>query len=157
MFENDLSILVRLLVIVILAGLIGWERETTGKAAGLRTHILVGVGAVLFVVLGEAFVEKFRAYDQNMQFDPIRIVEAIVTGISFLGAGIIFVARESTKVKGLTTAASIWATSAVGMAVALERYFLAVGSTVLIFSILRFLALWEIRSYDENSEKESEN
>ena len=56
MFENDLSILVRLLVIVILAGLIGWERETTGKAAGLRTHILVGRGAVLFLVLGEAFV-----------------------------------------------------------------------------------------------------
>lgn len=157
MFENDLSILIRLLVIVVLAGFIGWERETTGKAAGLRTHILVGVGAVLFVVLGEAFVVKFRAYDQNMQFDPIRIVEAIVTGISFLGAGIIFVAQKKGRVQGLTTAASIWATSAVGMAVALERYFLAIGSTVIIFSILRFLVLWEIRSYGKNAENESES
>ncbi len=157
MFENDLSIPIRLLVIVILAGLIGWERETTGKAAGLRTHILVGVGAVLFVVLGEAFIEKFRHYEPSMQFDPIRIVEAIVTGISFLGAGIIFVAREKGRVKGLTTAASIWATSAVGMAVALERYFLAIGSTVIIFSILRFLVFWEIRNDDKNTENEPES
>lgn len=149
MFESDLSIFLRLLAITVLAGTLGWERETTGKAAGLRTHILVGIGAVLFVALGEIFVERFRAYDQVMRFDPIRIVEAIVTGISFLGAGIIFVARDQGKVKGLTTAASVWATSAVGIAVGLERYFLAFGSTVIIFIVLRFLALWEIRNRDE--------
>ena len=151
MFENDLSILARLLTVVVLTGILGWERETTGKAAGLRTHILVGVGSVLFVVLGEAFVEKFRHYDELMRFDPIRIVEAIVTGISFLGAGIIFVSREQGRVKGLTTAASIWATSAVGMAVALERYFLAVGSTVIIFSVLRFLLMLDIRNENKKN------
>jgi putative Mg2+ transporter-C (MgtC) family protein len=104
--------------------------------------------------LGEAFIENFRHYEPVMRFDPIRIVEAIVTGISFLGAGIIFVARDKGRVQGLTTAASIWATSAVGMAVALERYFLAVGSTVIIFIVLRFLLFLEIKGSDKKSEDE---
>lgn len=145
MWENDLSIFLRLLIVIVLAGALGWEREATGKSAGLRTHILVGVGSVLFVLIGEMFVEKYRAYDQSMRFDPIRIVEAIVTGISFLGAGIIFVAKEKGVVKNLTTAASIWTTSAVGMIVGLERYFLAFGSTVIIFIVLRFLSYIEIK------------
>lgn len=152
MFESDFSIFIRIVVIVVLAGFLGWERETAGKAAGLRTHILVGVGAVLFVVLGETFVEKFQHYNELMRFDPIRIVEAIVTGISFLDAGIIFVSRDQNRVRGLTTAASIWATSAVGMAVALERYFLAIGSTVIIFSVLRFLVYLDIKIKDKTSE-----
>ena len=143
--ETDLTIFLRLLIVIVLAGVLGWERESTGKSAGLRTHILVGVGAVLFVVIGEMFVEKYRQYDQSMRFDPIRIVEAIVTGISFLGAGIIFVARDKGVVKNLTTAASIWTTSAVGMIVGLERYVLAVGSTLIIFAVLRFLAFIEIK------------
>ena len=155
MLETDLTIFLRLLIVIVLAGILGWERESTGKSAGLRTHILVGVGAVLFVVIGEMFVEKYRQYDQSMRFDPIRIVEAIVTGISFLGAGIIFVARDKGVVKNLTTAASIWTTSAVGMIVGLERYVLAVGSTLIIFSVLRFLAVIEIkqRKSAENAEK----
>jgi putative Mg2+ transporter-C (MgtC) family protein len=156
MMENDLTIFLRLLIVILLAGALGWERETSGKAAGLRTHILVGVGSVLFVVLGEVFVEKFRVYDQSMRFDPIRIVEAIVTGISFLGAGIIFVAREKGTVKGLTTAASIWATSGVGMAVALERYFLAFGSTLIIFIVLRFLAYIEIKNPKPSEKSEQD-
>ncbi|HSK70279.1 MAG TPA: MgtC/SapB family protein [Pyrinomonadaceae bacterium] len=143
--QDDFSIFLRLLVIIVLAGFLGWERERAGKAAGLRTHILVGIGSVLFVVLGESFVMRYREFHGTMQFDPIRIVEAVVTGISFLGAGIIFVAREQGKVRGLTTAASIWTTSAVGMVVGLERYVLAVGSTLIIFIVLRFVMLWEIK------------
>lgn len=152
LIENDLSIFLRLLIVILLAGTLGWEREATGKSAGLRTHILVGVGSVLFVLIGEMFVEKYRQYDQIMRFDPIRIVEAIVTGISFLGAGIIFVAREKGVVKNLTTAASIWTTSAIGMIVGLERYFLAFGSTVIIFVVLRFLTYIEIK-IPKSSEK----
>lgn len=155
MLETDLTIFLRLLIVILLAGILGWERESTGKSAGLRTHILVGVGSVLFVVIGEIFVEKFRQFDQNMRFDPIRIVEAIVTGISFLGAGIIFVAREKGVVKNLTTAASIWTTSAVGMIVGLERYVLAVGSTVIIFIVLRFLAYLEINKLKSLKETET--
>lgn len=154
--ENDLAIFLRLLVVILLAGVLGWERETLGKSAGLRTHILVGVGSVLFVMIGENFVEKYRHLDQIMRFDPIRIVEAIVTGISFLGAGIIFVARDKGVVKNLTTAASIWTTSAVGMIVGLERYFLAIGSTVIIFIVLRFLAVLENKAIQKADSKNSE-
>lgn len=147
--QTDFNILLRLMVALVLAGILGWERERAGKAAGVRTHMLVGLGAALFVVLGELFVFRFRQYDQNMRFDPIRIIEAVVTGISFLGAGTIFVSRGRDRVTGLTTAASIWATAAVGMTVGLERYVLAVGSTILIFIVLRVLSFLDVIPQEE--------
>ncbi len=148
---SDLYILLRLAVALLLAGVLGWERESIGKSAGIRTHMLVGLGSALFVVLGELFVQHFRQFDQNMRFDPIRIIEAVVTGISFLGAGTIFVSRGKGQVKGLTTAASIWVTAAVGMAVGLERYLLAVLSTALIFIVLRVLGYLDVtKSKDES-------
>lgn len=137
--ETDLRILARLLIALALAGVMGWERERAGKAAGIRTHMLVGLGAALFVVLGELFVGRFRGLDERMRFDPLRVIEAVVTGVSFLGAGTIFVARGRERVQGLTTAASIWATAAVGITVGLERYTLAVGTTIIVFLVLRFL------------------
>lgn len=144
MFDNDLSILLRVSIAALLTGILGWERENTGKAAGIRTHMLVGIGSVLFVALGEIFVTRYGHNSQTMNFDPVRIVEAVVTGISFIGAGTIFVARgEKDKVRGLTTAASIWATAAVGMIIGLERYFLATAATVIIFVILRLVNLFE--------------
>jgi putative Mg2+ transporter-C (MgtC) family protein len=145
MLENDLNIIARVAVIVILAGFLGWERESAGKAAGIRTHILVGIGAVLFVALGEIFVQKYQHHDVNMRFDPIRIIEAVVTGISFLGAGTIFVSRgRHDHVQGLTTAASILTTAAIGMTVGLERYVLAVACTFIIFFVLRIVYLIEM-------------
>lgn len=144
--ESDLSIILRLLIIIVFAGLLGWERETAGKSAGLRTHMLVGLGSVLFVSISEILVENYRSYGDGMRFDPIRIVQAIVTGISFIGAGLIFVARRQGVVKNLTTAASIWTTSAIGMIVGLERYFLALVSTILIFLVLRLLSYLEFKT-----------
>lgn len=148
----DLNILLRLAIALGLSCILGWEREHTGKAAGLRTHMLVGMGAALFVVLGELFVLHFREYDENMRFDPLRIIEAVVTGISFLGAGTIFVSRGGERVKGLTTAASIWTTAGVGMLAGLERYVLAAASTLLIFIVLRVPVLLDLkhRHEDEN-------
>lgn len=143
MLNTDLNVLFRLAVSLILSGILGWEREQSGKAAGLRTHMLVGMGATLFVVLGELFVFRFRGHNQNMQFDPIRIIEAVVAGVSFLGAGTIFLSHSRDRVRGLTTAASIWITAAVGMVVGLERYLLAVGSTVLIFLVLNVINRFE--------------
>lgn len=139
MIYTDLNILLRLSISLILSGVLGWEREQSGKAAGLRTHMLVGMGATLFVVLGELFVFRFRGHSQDMQFDPTRIIEAVVAGVSFLGAGTIFVSRDRDRVRGLTTAASIWMTAAVGMVVGLERYQLAIGSTLLTFLVLHTL------------------
>ncbi len=144
-FLIDLGILLRIVVVIVLAGFLGWERESSGKAAGFRTHMLVGIGSVLFVAIGEIFVTNYRQYDENMRFDPIRIIEAIVTGISFIGAGIVFVARDKGIVKNLTTAASIWTTSAIGMIVGLQRYFLAFISTIIIFAVLRLLSYLEIK------------
>lgn len=142
--QMELNLLLRLLVALSLAGVLGWEREKAGKAAGIRTHMLVGFGAALFVILGELFLLRFKEFDENLRFDPIRIIEAVVTGVSFLGAGTIFVSRGRERVEGLTTAASIWATAAVGVAVGIERYTLAVGSVILAFIVLRTLSFLDV-------------
>lgn len=135
------ELMVRALVAIGLSGILGWERESAGKSAGVRTHMLVGLGAALFVILGELFVARFASSQESMRFDPIRIVEAVVTGISFLGAGTIFVSRGDERVKGLTTAASILVTAAVGMMVGLRFYLLATGITLLVFTVLHGLGI----------------
>lgn len=137
--EADLRILLQIIVSSILAGALGWERESVGKAAGLRTHILVGVGATLFIVIGESMAASFRIYGDHVRFDAANLIGAIVTGISFLGAGMIFFKKHDRDVQGLTTAAGILTISAIGMLVGLERYFLAIGSTMLVFVVLRFV------------------
>lgn len=148
----ELVVLLRLAVAVVLTGLLGWEREAVGKAAGLRTHILVGVGSALFVGLSELLVQHFARYDDRLQFDPTRVLEAVVAGVAFLGAGMIFVSRGSSHVHGLTTAASVWSTAGVGMAVGLGRYVLAMGATALLLLVLRGLALLEKRSIAAESQ-----
>ena len=133
---SELVLLIRLLVAGVLAAVLGWERETAHKAAGLRTHMLVGIASSLFTVLGELAVINYPA-DGGLRSDPIRVIQAVAIGIGFLGSGVIFVARDGERVLGLTTAASIWATAAVGIAAGLGYYVLAVGSTVLLVLVLR--------------------
>jgi putative Mg2+ transporter-C (MgtC) family protein len=143
---SDLDILMKLVVAALLSGVLGWEREVFGKQAGLRTHILVGVSAAMFVGLGGALMEYFGRDDEDMQYDPIRVIEATVAAISFLGAGTIFVSRDRGEtVKGLTTAAALWATAGVGLAVGLGRFVLASGATALIFVVLHLLGRLERR------------
>jgi putative Mg2+ transporter-C (MgtC) family protein len=138
-YQTDLRVLMQLLVSLVLTAILGWERESTGKAAGLRTHMLVGMSATLFVSLGEILMLRFQTFGDTVRFDPLRIMEAVIAGISFLGAGTIFVTRNQNNVRGLTTAASILATAAIGCAVGLERYLLAGGATALVFLVLRLL------------------
>lgn len=128
-------------VALVFSGLLGWERESVGKPAGLRTHMLVGAGAAMFVALGEMLVIEFNHFGELQRFDPTRIIEALVAGVSFLGAGTIFFARGPHRVRGLTTAASLWTTAAIGMAVGLGRFVLAGGATLILFAVLRGL-LW---------------
>jgi putative Mg2+ transporter-C (MgtC) family protein len=149
--ELELRILLRLVIAGVLSGLIGYERERYGKDAGLRTHMLVAIGAALFVSFTDLFLVEYQPLappgppgNFRVQIEPLSTVEAIVTGISFLGAGTIFVAGRQGRVKGLTTAASIWVTAAVGIAVGLERYIVATGSTLLILVVLRLLGRWDI-------------
>lgn len=150
----DLNVLLRMVVAMALSGVLGWEREAKGKAAGMRTHMLVGMGAALFMAVGEISVRHFQHNGAEARFDPIRVLQAVVTGISFIGAGTIFVARSRDHIKGLTTAASIWATTGVGMLAGLQRYLLAAGATVLFFIVLRLMVPVEARISPENPEGE---
>jgi len=112
--------LLKLLLSAFLSSLLGIEREYRHKPAGIRTHILVGVGTTMFTIL------SYQAFPGS---DPARIASYIVAGIGFIGAGTIF--REENKVVGLTTAASLWLTSAIGMAVGVGFYDLAIFGTIL--------------------------
>lgn len=129
------SVLAKLGISVLLGGLVGLERELHGRPAGIRTHMLVALGATLFSEVSRAFAPS----------DAARIAAQIVTGIGFLGAGTIL--RTGGEVRGLTSAASIWAVAAIAMAVSLGGVFLAIGTTatVLALATLRFVYLLENR------------
>ncbi len=122
----DAEILLRLVIAAIAGGLIGFERSVANKPAGLRTLMLVGMGSALFTIL------SITAFTNT---DPTKILAGIVTGIGFLGAGTIFRAKDN--VKGLTTAASMWAVAAIGIAVGLGEYVITAVATVLVILILQ--------------------
>jgi putative Mg2+ transporter-C (MgtC) family protein len=127
---------------LILGGIIGVEREIADKPAGFRTHMLVAGAAALLVNLAHVFVQRYDSmpHMQILRSDPLRIVEAIITGISFLGAGTIFRrTTESHHIEGLTTAATILFAAAVGISVGLEQFVLAAGVTGLALFVLRGL------------------
>jgi putative Mg2+ transporter-C (MgtC) family protein len=138
MADHDWILLLRVLIAGILAGALGWEREAAGKTAGLRTHVLVGIGASLFVVMGEAVAMGYPATAASLRIEPLALIQAVAVGIGFLGAGVVVV-TSGAGVKGLTTAASIWATAAVGVAAGFGHFILAVGTTVLLLAALRGL------------------
>jgi putative Mg2+ transporter-C (MgtC) family protein len=126
-----LEALVRIAAAAGLGGLIGLERELDEKAAGLRTHMLVAVGSALFTMVGAHGFTDFPA----SQVDPTRIAAQVVTGIGFLGAGIIF--RQGFTIRGLTTAASLWLVAAIGMAAAAGFWKGAVIATIVALVSLR--------------------
>src|SRR5437870_7690534 len=126
---SDGELLLRLGLAVVLCGTIGLERESRGQVAGLRTHILVGVGAALFTL-----VSAYGFRNTGGQVDPTRIAAQIVSGIGFLGAGAII--RQGLTIRGLTTAAALWIVAAIGMATGAGYYFGAVASTVMILVAL---------------------
>jgi putative Mg2+ transporter-C (MgtC) family protein len=131
---SDGELLLRLGLTVLLCGAIGVERETRGQVAGLRTHVLVGLGAALFTLVS---AYAFTSNDPANPVDPTRISAQIVTGIGFLGAGTII--RQGLTVRGLTTAASLWVVAAVGMAAG-AGYFLgaAVTTGAVLASLIGF-------------------
>lgn len=141
--DSDLVLLGKIAIAALFGGLIGFEREAAEKPAGLRTHMLVAAAAALLAGLGFALPLKFP--DSGLiRSDPIRIIEAIVVGISFLGAGTIF--RQNDKVQGLTTGASLLLAGGAGLAVALDRYLLA-GGVVLLTLIVNFVVgRFEVKS-----------
>ena len=127
--------LVRILLASLLGGLIGLERDMHGRAAGLRTHLLVSMGAAVFTILSEVIAQS--AATSGILSDPARIAAQIVTGIGFLGAGVII--KEGANVLGLTTAACLWGAAAIGMAAGGGYYEIAIIATVVALASLIFL------------------
>jgi putative Mg2+ transporter-C (MgtC) family protein len=144
-------IAVRLLVATVLSGLVGMERERAERAAGLRTHAMVGLGAALFMVLS-AYGFRDVLGGPNVVLDPSRMAAQIVSGIGFLGAGMIIFQRE--VVRGLTTAASIWVVAAIGAAVGGGMYVVAAGTTALALVILAALLPMENRYFRARRSRE---
>jgi putative Mg2+ transporter-C (MgtC) family protein len=127
----------RLAAALVLGGAIGLERELTGQVAGLRTHMSVALGAALFGIVSAYGWGEFAAVraQTNVQVDVTRVASNVVTGVGFLGGGAIL--KDGATVRGLTTAASLWVTAAVGLAVALGGYSLAAMATLgLVFSLI---------------------
>jgi putative Mg2+ transporter-C (MgtC) family protein len=138
------EILLRLLVAAFLGGLVGIERERLERAAGLRTHALVGVGAALFMIVS-AFGFADIVSTPQVSLDPSRVAAQVASGIGFLGAGTIILQREI--IRGLTTAASVWAVAAIGLAVGGGLYVAAIGTTALTLGILAGLKPLENRFF----------
>jgi putative Mg2+ transporter-C (MgtC) family protein len=137
----DLASVVRLAVrlglAALLGGLLGWDRERLGKAAGLRTHMLVAVGSALFVLVPQQI--------GMTSSDLSRVIQGLVTGLGFIGGGAILKLTQERKVEGVTTAAGIWLTAGIGIAAGLGRGASAVLATLLAFLILAVLGPLERR------------
>ncbi|MCC2961767.1 MgtC/SapB family protein [Massilia sp. IC2-278] len=129
--EDITRIVVRMLVAIILGGLLGYERESAGASAGLRTHMLVSLGSALFVLIPLQAGMKVE--------DLSRVLQGVTAGIGFLGAGAILKQRDKNDIRGLTTAASVWLTAAVGIAAGMGREATAVLSALFALVILAIL------------------
>jgi putative Mg2+ transporter-C (MgtC) family protein len=128
------DVLIPSVLAIIFGGLIGFQRETHERPAGLRTHALVCLGATVFTLI------SYTGFPQSENFDPSRIAAGVVTGIGFIGAGAIF--KQGPLIKGVTTAASIWTSAAIGLALGTKLYYLAAVVTVIgliILSLLKYL------------------
>ena len=136
---QNLEIFGQLLLAVTLGSLIGMERELRGRLAGVKTNALVCLGAGLFTVLSTI---GFGEFVSGTGLDPSRVASQIVVGIGFLGAGLIVF--QQSQIQGLTTAAGIWTTAAIGMAIGVKFYFVALFATFLVLLVYAVLYYFEI-------------
>ncbi len=136
---NNWEIIAKLIFAVVLGGAVGIERSLAGKTAGMRTYALVAMGSALFVIIADLVTRQYLALGIR-NFDPLRVASQIVVGIGFLGAGLIIF--KDHKVSGLTTAAGVWVSSGIGMAVGYGLYTL--GLFVSILTLLIFTVFWTL-------------
>jgi putative Mg2+ transporter-C (MgtC) family protein len=144
-WQAQLQTVATVFIAAVLGGAIGVERELADRPAGLRTHAILAAAACLLVSLPDALLEHYavETAPEILRADPIRIIEAVVTGTAFLGAGTIFRARDKGAVEGLTTAASLLLVGSIGIAVALKQLVTAVLVTVLTLLLLRAARLFK--------------
>ncbi|HCC04719.1 TPA: hypothetical protein DEP58_00255 [Patescibacteria group bacterium] len=140
-FAVDPEIFVQLFVALTLGALLGFERLLAGKEAGMRTFGLVAVGSCLFIIIGEIVMQENY---QMFNVDPLRMASSVVTGIGFIGAGLIIFQHE---LKGLTTAAALWVASAIGVAVGFKMYIVALFAAFLTLFVC--VGLWFFERYLE--------
>jgi putative Mg2+ transporter-C (MgtC) family protein len=145
--EAYTRMIIRLSIAVILGGMLGYERERSGKAAGLRTHMLVSLGAALFVL---------APMQGGMHMNDLsRVLQGVIAGIGFLGAGAIIKMSSEGEVKGLTTAASIWLTAAIGIAAGMGKEVVAIFSALVALVILGLLRRVERRMNGNSPAKQA--
>lgn len=135
---NEYDMIIRLVVALLLGALIGVERVHAGKRAGIRTLGLVSLGAALFVVISESVVAQY-----GYEIDPLRVTANIVTGIGFLGAGMIIMKED--HISNLTTAAGVWLAAAIGTAVGFGMFTTAVAVTTMV--IITFTLMWNFEVF----------
>lgn len=139
---ENMSVLVKLLVAVLLGGTLGLERTLAHKTAGMRTYALVSMGAALFVIVAQTIANRYL--DAGIRgFDPLHTASQVIAGIGFIGAGLIIF--KDDKLSGLTTAAGLWVASGIGLAVGYGLYPVAVIATII--TLLIFTALWFIEQH----------
>ena len=132
-----LELCTRIVAAGVIGAVIGYEREIRGKGAGIRTHVLVALGAALFMIISQ------YGFSEAIRFDAARVAAGVVGGLGFLGGGIIM--KTNNHVSGLTTAAGIWVTGAIGMAVGCGLYEMAILCCLLVLLILEALSYYTIR------------
>ena len=139
--QQLIRVIIRILAAVLLGGIIGLEREKAGKDAGLRTHILVTLGTCVFVLACSGFGMSSEGLS--------RVIQGIVTGIGFIGAGAILKLDHERDIRGLTSSAGIWMTAAIGVAIGLGELGLGILATIATVIVLAFLAKVEIKAFDK--------
>jgi putative Mg2+ transporter-C (MgtC) family protein len=144
------EVVLRLLVAIVIGGLIGFDRQRSDKPAGLRTHMLVALGSASFTLLGFE-VGAHLSPRTGEGFDPTRVLQGVIGGIGFLGAGAII--QNRGHVSGITTAASVWVAGALGAAAGVGAYVLAGVTTVLAFVILSFLVRLETKIWGPQAQQ----
>jgi putative Mg2+ transporter-C (MgtC) family protein len=145
-FATDFTIMMQLSLALVLGALLGFERLLAGKEAGMRTFGLVSIGSCLFVIIGEVIVQQYMAQGllRTGGIDPLRMASAVVTGIGFIGGGLIIFQHE---LKGLTTAAVLWVASAIGVTVGFQLYTIATFTTFLTLFVT--VGLWFVERFLE--------
>jgi len=137
------EIILKLLLGALLGGIIGFERQTHGRPAGFRTQLLVCVACVLIMIISESYYVQSSLRPEYARIDPTRIAAGAMTGVGFLGAGVIL--KTGVSIQGLTTAACIWIVSAIGLAIGAGQYVAGVTGFTITFISLWFLRLMEIK------------
>lgn len=154
-YASELYIVAEVLIAAVLGGIVGLDREFRRRPAGIRTHMLVAASAALLVGVGQTLAETAHLRE-GFNIDPVRIIQAVVAGVSFLGAGTIFRSQHRDYVEGLTTAATLLLCASLGVAVALRQWVTAVGVTAIAIVILRALLpleAWIARRVDAREER----